>query len=236
MAEEAEKSQWSWWGKRLAWVIQESLIALSGAGALRWLGKGVVETTKLMTSFAADVGFNAAESAGADVLAVRAAIDAKTGELAKELKKHTVDFIGDLEIGTFHANWLGEHKDNLTELVLFRIPPAVPRIPAADVRAAVAQAVVGFLYGEGPALPQYEHVLAMELDPDLLAPFLLPLSSRHAHLKTSRILLGELYGRQIKDMPNVPLSITLASSQNPVDVVRASLGLPEPSPPNLGGV
>ena len=35
-------------------------------------------------------------------------------------------------------------------------------------------------------------------------------------------------------MPNVPLSITLASSQNPVDVVRASLGLPEPSPPDLG--
>ena len=154
MAEEAEKSQWSWWGKRLAWVIQESLIVLSGAGALRWLGKGVVETTKLMTSLAADVGFNAAESAGADVPAVRAAIDAKTGELAKELRKHTVDFIGDLEIGTFHANWLGEHKDNLTELVLFRIPPAVPRIPAADVRAAVAQAVVGFLYGEGAALPR----------------------------------------------------------------------------------
>jgi len=243
MAEAADVAGWSLFGKLLKFVITESLIVISGAWAAKYGGKLAVFLFEEMIAATGEVVTEILQndSGESDIQASRAAIDQMTKQLADEFKKlpkKVREFGSSAVAAVDYTSWL---KDSpLFDLERFRIPPAFPYTPPEVVRAAVAQAIVGLLYG--PSLFVYatrreqfaygligdgyhsipvKNVIFMELEP---APGSFVGVSIGPRLLASEILMQELYGRPIKEMPKIPLDISLVSRDNPDIVVRAALG------------
>ncbi|MGZ5441090.1 MAG: eCIS core domain-containing protein [Thermoanaerobaculia bacterium] len=233
MATAAAESGLSGLGKLLKFVIQESVIAISGFWAVRGLGHLGVEVVKLMTAAAEEIVGGQVESAvaGSDVEKTRAEIDSLTKMVAEHLKALTVDVVGLLGGMALRGYRLG--KASTADLGRFRLPPLFPDTPTKVVEAAVAQAIVGQLFGSwNYPRPDEKNVITMTVEPSPdLERFAYP---NYVHffvsvpaapsLNAAQTLATKLRGRPIKEMPNVPLHITLASNENPVDVVRAALG------------
>lgn len=241
MAKSADDAGWSAFGKMLAWVVKESLIALSGAGALR-LAAGAVkyaaefaEFVKLATSAATEAATGPIENSQADVEVTRAQINEKTRQVARLLQSQVGVLVRAHGGEVPYAYWLGQVHD-LPELSRFRIPPAFERPPTDSVRVSVAQAIVALLNDDSTVAPANkepalggifgytlvpaENVIRMEVNvlSDGSA-----VSSRAA-LKSSETLAKELRGRPVRELANIPLNIKLASGEDPAAVIRAALG------------
>ncbi|WP_306533317.1 DUF4157 domain-containing protein [Geobacter sp.] len=226
MAATAEESGWSGVWKVFSWFVKESLISIAGWWVARYAVKAV-EFAKLLTSGAGELVTDLAEDAlaSSEVQAKRAVIDGMTKELTAKLEE-LFDAVGGLVGGEApYAGWVKD-PNNLPDLGRFRIPPWFPPTPTEIVRAAVAQTIVGLLHGDFLPYAGEEHAITLALDagpgnfvrrdrdPLGLAPGLV----------TSKVLAQELIGRPIKDMPKVPLHISLICKDPPVDFVRAALG------------
>ena len=231
MAKAADDAGWSALGKILEFVVKESLVMLSGAGAADQAWARGSGARQARDRGAVDAGFGLAETARASAPTVavkKEEIDAKTKIMAENLKKVAAQVVKMHTGAVPYALWLGQQFDtNFSELSRFRIPSAFPRPDTGLVRASVAQSIVGVLYGDssfvfatktedalwgifGHYEVTNENVVRIRLGIDDEGAV-----EASAGLLTSDVLKKELAGHAIAEMPNAPLHITLVSNKQP---------------------
>jgi hypothetical protein len=235
MAAAAAHASLNFWGKLAKFIIQKSAEALilGAAGLiweeeLSWFAKKAISFTLTLAGDKTK-GMATGEDVDEKVSATKATLDAKTLQLAAMVRSMPASEVIRVP-WEWYVAWAKTAA--LPDLARFRIPPILPDIPEADIRASVAAAIVCALFQphthetsqhglKDPNRGELEYVDPTLDEPisffdDNIAIVHLAIGAGHevaaedAEIYTpSRVLLAALVGRQIKQMPGVPLFITV---------------------------
>lgn len=246
MAKAASHASLDLWEKLAKFIIQKSVEALVTGGAglvweaeLSWFTKKAIS---FATGLAGDKvkGVVTGEDVEPKLSSTRQKLLVKTEALAQMVKDmpgsagEAVDTIDKYDTWLFRAS--------LADLAQFRIPARLPAIPPAEISASVATAIVGALHESHvhDSVPYYKNPMtgdSTDVDPTLDDPISLfddniaivhltigtgrAVARQEAEIYTpSRVLLPKVIGLQLRQMPGVPLFITI-SPQPGADLLAA---------------